>query len=190
MDKTIGGEDYGISSLLINSSTVANVLAANTAADADPATNTYFLPLVYPEGSPAHPAYPAGHAVVAGAACTIIKAFFDGTALMSSLNGGTFPIIESVTGDETMSELISAAITDPAITFSMSINGELNKLASNIATARNMAGVHYRSDGDEGVILGEKVAISYLKGLAGSYNEGGFTGFRLTKLDGTQITIT
>lgn len=37
---------------------------------------TYLLPIAYPEGSPTHPAYPAGHACVAGAGATMLKAFF------------------------------------------------------------------------------------------------------------------
>jgi hypothetical protein len=45
---------------------------------------TYVLPLVYPEGSPTHPSYPAGHAVIAGACSTIIKAFFDDLATIDS----------------------------------------------------------------------------------------------------------
>lgn len=38
---------------------------------------SYLLPMAYPEGSPMHPAYGAGHATVAGACVTILKAFFD-----------------------------------------------------------------------------------------------------------------
>jgi hypothetical protein len=34
---------------------------------------TYLLPLAFPEGSPTHPAYGAGHATVAGACTTILK---------------------------------------------------------------------------------------------------------------------
>jgi hypothetical protein len=175
------GEAYGISSLVLNSATLTDAFQKNTADG----SSTYFLSQVYPEGSPAHPAYPAGHAVVAGAGCTLLKAFFNGNTLMSSLSSGTFPIVESVSGDETMAQLIENKLTDSAIVDNMTVDGELNKLASNIATGRNMSGVHYRSDGDEGIILGEKVAISYLRDLAPSYNESSFTGFKITKLDGT-----
>ena len=38
---------------------------------------TYLLSQVYPEGSPNHPTYTSGHATVAGACATILKAFFD-----------------------------------------------------------------------------------------------------------------
>ncbi len=40
-------------------------------------TGTCLLPQAYPEGSPIHPSYPAGHAVVAGACGTILKFFFN-----------------------------------------------------------------------------------------------------------------
>jgi len=143
---------------------------------------------MYPEGSPTHPSYPAGHAVLSGACTTLLKAFFDGDTLMKDLNGGTFPIVESITGDETMAELDAAAITDPAVVDVVTVGSELGKLASNIATARNMAGVHYRSDGDEGILLGEKVAIQYLKDVLATYNET-VPGFSLRKFDGTLVTI-
>lgn len=182
-----GGEDYDLDDAVLLAGTTANVLSRNTTEG----FATYLLPLVYPEGSPAHPSYPAGHAVIAGACATLLKAFFDGDALMSSLSGGTFPIIESVTGQESMAMLEADAITDPTVVNNMTVAGELNKLASNIATARNMAGVHYRSDGDQGILLGEKVTIQYLKDVAATYNENGttFLGFQLRKFDGTLEVI-
>ena len=51
-----------------------------------------------------------------------------------------------------------------------------------------MAGVHYRSDGDEGILLGEKVAIQYLKDVLATYNET-VPGFQLRQFDGTLVTI-
>jgi len=177
-------QDYDLDARILGTSTVGLILAKNS-ADGEA---TYLLPLMYPEGSPAHPSYPAGHAVVAGACTTVLKAFLDESVLMKDLAGGSFAIVESVTGTETMAQLETDAITDPAIVDVMTVGGELNKLASNIATARNMAGVHYRSDGDQGILLGEKVAIQFLKDIAATYNET-FVGFSLTKFDGTTITI-
>jgi hypothetical protein len=37
----------------------------------------------------------------------------------------------------------------------LTVGGELNKLASNISLGRDAGGVHYRSDGIEGLKLGE-----------------------------------
>ena len=75
----------------------------------------------------------------------------------------------------------------------MTIIGELNKLASNAALGRDFAGVHYRCDGDCGIGLGEKYAITYLVDIAKEYHEshiGLFTGWLLEKFDGTRIRIT
>lgn len=177
-------QDYGLDATLLGAGTLARILAINT-ANGQP---TYLLPLVFPEGSPAHPSYPAGHATVAGACATVLKAFFDEDVLMTSLSGGTFKIVESVTGTETMAQLDASAIVDPTITGQLTVGVELNKLASNIATARNMSGVHYRSDGDQGILLGEKVAIQFLKDVANTYNQS-FVGFKLRKFDGTVITV-
>jgi hypothetical protein len=41
--------------------------------------------MAFPEGSPTHPAYGAGHATVAGACTTILKAWFDATQPFNSL---------------------------------------------------------------------------------------------------------
>jgi hypothetical protein len=68
------------------------------------------------------------------------------------------------------------------------VGGELNKLASNIALGRDIAGVHWRSDGSEGLKLGEAVAIGLLTDLRATYSED-FGGFSLTKFDGTTLTI-
>ena len=71
----------------------------------------------------------------------------------------------------------------------LTVGGELNKLASNIAMGRDAGGVHYRSDGIEGIQLGEAIAISILRDTATLYNEV-FEGFSFTKYDGTPVIIT
>jgi hypothetical protein len=70
----------------------------------------------------------------------------------------------------------------------ITIGGELNKLASNIATGRNHAGVHWRSDAVEAIRLGERVAIAMLTDMFRTYGEP-FQGFRLTKFDGTRVVV-
>lgn len=60
-----------------------NVIEALNAAAAQPGVGgNYFLPMAFPEGSPMHPAYGAGHATVAGACVTILKAFFDTSSVL------------------------------------------------------------------------------------------------------------
>ena len=41
---------------------------------------------------------------------------------------------------------------------SLKVGDELNKVAANIAIGRNWAGVHYRCDYTESIVLGEKMA--------------------------------
>ena len=72
----------------------------------------------------------------------------------------------------------------PALT----VGNELNKLASNIALGRDAAGVHYRSDGVQGILLGEAIALSILRETATLYNEV-FSAFTLTRFDGRTETI-
>jgi hypothetical protein len=72
---------------------------------------------------------------------------------------------------------------------SLTINGELNKLAFNISFGHGIhAGIHFRSSTQNSILLGEQVALSVLQDRAKSYNEP-FT-IRITKLDGTTATIT
>lgn len=138
-----------------------------------------FLPLLYAEGSPTHPAYPAGHAVVAGACATILKMIFANSnwSAMSPYD----QIIESVDGNNTR----QYTGTDTA---AMTVHTELNKLASNCSISRNMAGVHYRADGDYGMELGEKIAIAYYEDYLTRQTEPWGT-ISFTKFDGTTHTL-
>ncbi len=131
-----------------------------------------FLPMAFPEGSPTHPAYGAGHGTVAGACVTILKAWFD----------ESFVIPNPVAPDSSGQNLI------PYSGDSLTVGGELNKVASNVALGRNIAGVHWRSDGTESLRLGEAVAISVLRDGKSCYNEI-FSGFSLAKFNGTTITV-
>jgi hypothetical protein len=133
---------------------------------------TYLMPQAFPEGCPTHPSYSAGHATVAGACVTILKALFDEKFVI--LN----PVVPSADGLSLLSYQ-GAPLT---------VGGELNKLASNIATGRNMAGVHWRSDARESLLLGEALAISILRDQKACYNEE-FHGFTFTKFDGSTVTV-
>ncbi|PLS04257.1 vanadium-dependent haloperoxidase [Neobacillus cucumis] len=133
---------------------------------------SYLLPQAYAEGCPAHPSYPAGHAAFIGAIVTILKAFFNESFKIPN------PVVASSDG------LSLECYTGPDLT----VGGELNKLAYNIALGRDAAGVHFRSDGITGLHLGEAVAIGILRDYNATYNEQ-FKGFCFTKFDGTPITI-
>ncbi|WP_455223127.1 hypothetical protein [Kaarinaea lacus] len=74
--------------------------------------------------------------------------------------------------------------TSPELT----IESELNKLASNIPLGRDVACLHHRADGHLGMALGEEHAISVLEELVKTYNED-FAGFTFNKLDGTPVLV-
>lgn len=133
---------------------------------------SYLLPQAYPEGAPAHPSYPAGHAIYSGACVTVLKAFFNESFVIPN------PVVASEDG------LSLNQYTESQLT----VGGELNKLAANIALARDAAGVHWRSDGIEGLKLGEAFALLLLQDRTALYKEP-FSGFTLTKFDGTTITV-
>jgi len=132
----------------------------------------YLLPMAFPEGSPQHTSYGSGHSVVAGACVTVLKAWFDDTAIIPD------PVVPNSDGTGVV------PFEGPPLT----VGGELNKIASNIAQGRNMAGVHWRTDASEAIKLGEEVAISVLRDQNPTYREP-FQGFRLTRLNGTSIII-
>lgn len=134
--------------------------------------DTYLLPMAYPEGCPTHPAYPAGHAVLAGACNTVLKWFFKEDFQIPN------PVVARRDG----------TALDPYNGSALTIGGELNKLASNTSIGRDTAGVHWRTDGEQGMLLGEAMAIGMLQDMAKTNNEQ-FAGLSLTKFDGTKIII-
>ncbi|MFC0561967.1 vanadium-dependent haloperoxidase [Halalkalibacter alkalisediminis] len=158
-----GAANYPIHSELLDSQGLSKVFKQ---------FGTYLLPMSYPEGCPTHPAYPAGHACIAGSGVTILKAFFN----------ESFIIPNPVTASDDGLSLV------PYSNSKLTIGNELNKLASNIALGRDMAGVHWRSDGNEGLKLGEAVAISVLRDFRKTYNEK-FKGFTLKTFDGKVVAI-
>jgi hypothetical protein len=136
---------------------------------------SYLLPQAYPEGAPTHPAYGAGHATGSGACATILKAFFDETMLVDN------PLQASADG-------LSLVAYTGADAGQMTVGGELNKLAGNIALFRNAAGVHWRSDYTESLPFGEAIAIGLLQEMSLGFNEDD-AFFELTKFDGQKIRI-
>ncbi|EDY83752.1 PAP2 superfamily protein [Verrucomicrobiia bacterium DG1235] len=117
--------------------------------DASAGSNSYLLPMAFPEGSPMHPSYGAGHATVAGACVTVLKAFFDhGQEL------GTKSYEANANGSKLTAVNLKAPLT---------VEGELNKLAANISIGRDWAGVHYYSDYKESLLMGEQIALGILK---------------------------
>jgi membrane-associated phospholipid phosphatase len=156
----------------------ADLLASAVLDRVQSATGSVLLPLAFPEGSPTHPSYGSGHATVAGACVTILKAWFDESTRIADLFD---PVVPNAAGDAVED------YTGPDAG-ELTVGGELNKVAANISTGRNMAGVHWRSDFSESVRLGERVAIGILEEQAGTYNED--FSFTFTTFDGEVVEIT
>lgn len=133
---------------------------------------SFLLPQAYPEGCPLHPAYPSGHATVAGACATILKAFFDEDLVVPDC------VVPSPDGQSLL------PYKGPALT----VRGEVEKLAFNSAFGRNFAGIHWRSDAIGGIQLGEEVAITILEDLVNTFAED-FPGFHFTRFNGQPVTI-
>jgi hypothetical protein len=150
----------------------AGLLGSAALAEVQKKTGGALLPQAYPEGCPTHPSYPAGHAMIAGACVTALKACLDESHEIPE------PVMASADG------LSLAPYKGPALT----VGGELDKLASNIALGRDFAGIHWRSDGVEGLRLGEAVAIEVLEEMRLTGNEL-FAGWSLRKFDGTRIAV-
>jgi hypothetical protein len=161
-----GTKAYPLDPQVLNSDAVARTFSKY---------GTYLLPIAFPEGSPTHPAYGAGHATVAGACVTILKAWFDENA----------PITNPVVASDDGLSLVPYTGGDAG---RLTVGGELNKIAANIAIARNMAGMHWRSDYFDSIRLGERVAICVLSNQRNDYFEPGWS-FTFTSFDNETVRI-
>ena len=158
---------------------VSNTALQSQAVQTSFTTNhSYLLSQAFPEGSPTHPAYPTGHGTVGGACITALKFFYDGTYKIPK----AAVLVPSSNGAST-----SAYVAPPGEP-DLTVNGELHKLAHNISFGHGIhAGIHWRSDTDTSIELGEAVELSYLQDKAHAYNEK--FNVSLTKVDGTIATI-
>jgi membrane-associated phospholipid phosphatase len=162
---TITGQaNYPIAPLLFHS-TALDLVRRNF--------SSALLPQAYPEGCPTHPSYPAGHAIAAGACATVLKALFNESFVLPN------PVMPVAEG--------STLVPDPGAP-SLTLGGEINKLAANLALGRDAAGVHWRSDSIQGMLLGEKVATGILRDYAATFNEE-FKAFQFHSFDGTETSI-
>lgn len=188
---------YGLPEKLVGSpdfkkyldQTLDAVAAHNKAINGTEAS--YFLPMAFSAGSPSHPAYGAGHATVAGACVTALKAWFAEDERVSTVfananaaanagrvgptdpPGGELVILQP--GYRTKGNDLEA-FCDPVAyaggdANDMTIGGELNKVASNVAMGRSMGGVHWRTDNTRSLRLGEEIAIEILRKRSAEYAE-------------------
>lgn len=154
--------------------------------------DSFLLPMAFTAGSPKHPAYGAGHATVAGACVTMLKAYFKTFEVLSNGETQLLPFtslterdrpfgkgspiktfIPSFDSKDNLSPWPPNAAQD-----TLTLEGELNKLASNVAMGRSMGGVHWRSDNSRSLVLGEAVAANILADLTNDLNEHPYFEFR------------
>lgn len=128
------------------------------------------LSQAYPDGAPIHPSYPAGHAAIAGAAITVIKAFLR-------------PDAELPSGFVDWEEI---GIATP-VNETLRVNDELNKLAWNVSFGRSFAGIHFRSDSVSGLLLGEELALQYLSEIKKTFPAP--VPFTIRRLSGQDVRI-
>ena len=157
-----GAANYPLHPDVLNSKSVQEVYSKY---------GTYLQPMAFPEGSPTHPSYGSGHATVAGACVTALKAFFDESTIVKN------PVVPNSDGTALV------PYQGPPLT----VLGELNKVAVNVAFARNAAGVHWRTDAVNSMILGEEITIGILEEQKVTYNDD--VEMSLTKFNGTKVTI-
>jgi membrane-associated phospholipid phosphatase len=137
----------------------------------------YLMPLGYSQGSPFHPSYPGGHATIAGAMVTIMKAWFNCDCLIPA-------VVPDLTGDN----LVMYKLKNNNQTQYLRIEDELEKIVTNCSHSRNMAGIHYQSDSEVGILIGEQAAISVLQDEVNKYSDD--IAFRFRKRSGEVVTIT
>lgn len=162
--KVVNRADYPIHSEVLKSKALAQSFSK---------FGTYLLPQAFPEGAPIHSSYPGGASAIAGANATLLKAFFDESFVIPN------PVVPDPQDPTKVIPYTGAPLT---------VGGELNKLAVNYAYGRNIAGIHWRSDAAAALALGEELAISLLRDERATFHEN-FSGFTLTKFDGTKITV-
>ncbi len=212
----IGGEFPMLGAQLdtLHSGIKASVEAAARIKQSDGTkTDEGFLPMAFQEGSPMHPAYGAGHATVAGACVTILKAFFDTSAVLVRCAEqdqdckraaarvafiATNTTTENGKGTKKEGEVCEAiafvpnsdgsklTATNPGAP--LTVEGELNKLAANISIGRNMGGVHFYSDYYDSLRMGEEIAIGMLEEQALCYPTDRFV-LSLPTFDGEVVRI-
>ncbi|HEX7917393.1 vanadium-dependent haloperoxidase [Rudaea sp.] len=154
---------YPVSNDLLNSAALQKTFSKQ---------GTYLLSQAWKGGCPAHPSYPSAHSVVAGSTVTVLKAFYNGDTVIAN------PVVANADGSALL----------PYSGATLTIEGELNKLAANIGMSRIHNGIHYRSDSVQGLLLGERIALNFLAELRTLYADA-FEGFHFRGFDGSSVTV-
>ncbi len=155
-------------------------------------TENLLLPMAFPEGSPMHASYGAGHATVAGACVTVLKAFFQ--TVEKDWKRTPYPqeVVRVVPESRSGSK---ATPVNPdkrgekleVVELGLTLEGELNKLAANISIGRNMAGVHFYTDYYDSLRMGERIAAGILQEQMLTYVDP--VKMRFFDFDGNKVEI-
>ena len=131
------------------------------------------LPMFAASGSPMHPSYVSGHAVIGGAVATVLNAVY---------RDGPWPV-GMVQANETGMELVPANATAPTI------HGESRKLGENYGMGRVVGGLHYLSDVRQGLLLGQRVAEQVLRQAKAEARTLGLEEWGLITFEGYDGTV-
>lgn len=179
-----------------------DIASSKAAKEVKKRHKSLFLPMAFSAGSPVHPAYGAGHATVAGACVTTLKAWFEEDAKLADIftaanvkadrkeGGGDHQLLApgkrvGVPAADTYEDPQAYTAADSS---RMTVGGELNKIASNVAMGRSMGGVHWRTDNTRSLRLGEQVAIEILRKRTLEYAERPVS-FTFRAFDGHHVQI-
>lgn len=174
-----GKRDYPIHEDLMKSPVLDHVFEANSKQNRDRLKvdeGSYMLSQAMPFGAPTHPSYVSVHATIAGACITVLKAWYD--------EAMPFPDPVQPSADGTQLIPYVPGKDGPPLT----IGGELNKLCSNITFGRNILGVHYRIDTNEGNRVGEECVIRSLAEQKATLPHVSYS-LNLTRFNGEKVTI-
>src|SRR5436305_9367051 len=174
-----GQRDYPLHDDLLQSPVLDLVFAANQKQNQGRLQvdkGSYLLPQVMSFGCPTHPSFVSVHATIAGACITMLKAWYDESV--------PFPEPVQPSPDGTQLIPYTPGKDGPPLT----LGGELNKLCSNITFGRNILGVHYRTDSEEGNRIGEECALRVLAERKATFPMP-FTSFSFTRFNGRTVTI-
>jgi hypothetical protein len=133
----------------------------------------YLLPTATPDGAPNHGSYPGGASLNTAINTSLLKAFYD----------ESFVIPDPVQPEPNDPTRLIPYVGPP-----LTIGGELNKLATNLGQGRNWLGVHWRSDAAVSLPHAEEIAFAISRDERDTFREH-FDGFRLSRYDGSIITI-
>src|SRR5207248_1980521 len=93
----------------------------------------------------------------------------DGVPITTYISG----VVAAAGGDEGIRTPLPKSLADK-----LTIEGELNKLAMNVAMGRCIGGVHWRTDNTRSLMLGEALAARVLADITTDANEKPYFEFR------------